>query len=126
MFTKDDVIYTYTRKQAIEDGLQVLADRKLSQEAGIKYPVYLTSGVVELINKAVNNPKYLNDFDGVLWDIYTIFRFAAKNTRGNTLYFKVIILGVGRKRYIDFIAEIGSTDFDNPAPAITIMLPEER
>ena len=126
MFTKDDVIYTYTRKQAIEDGLQVLADRKLSQEAGIKYPVYLTSGVVELINKAVNNPKYLNDFDGVLWDIYTIFRFAAKNTRGNTLYFKVIILGVGRKRYIDFIAEIGPTDFDNPAPAITIMLPEER
>src|ERR1019366_7436165 len=37
-----DVIYSYTRKQAIEDG--VLVDiTEMAKEAGIKYPVAITS-----------------------------------------------------------------------------------
>lgn len=126
MFTDADIIYTYSRKQAIEDGLQVLMDQQMSREAGIVYPVYFTSGVLELIQKAVDNKKYCNDFKGVTWDIYTMFKYAARQAKGNSLYFQVIITGVGRKKYITFLAEIGVTDFDNPEPAITIMLPEER
>jgi len=126
MFTEEDIIYTYSRKQAIEDGLQVLMDQQMSREAGIVYPVYFTNGVVELIQKAVDNKKYCNDFNGVTWDIYTMFRYAARQAKNSSLYFQVIITGVGRKRYIVFLAEIGATDFDNPEPAITIMLPEER
>ena len=37
-----DVIFSYTRKQAIEDG--VLVDiTEMAKEAGIKYPVAITS-----------------------------------------------------------------------------------
>ena len=37
-FSKEDVIFTYTRKQAIEDG--VLIDvSEMAMEAGFRYPV---------------------------------------------------------------------------------------
>jgi hypothetical protein len=114
MFTQEDIIYTYTRKQAIEDGMQLLADQQLSKEAGIKYPVYLTSGLVALLKKG--------DFIGRLWDVYMLFRYYAKHADSNVVIFTVKI---GRKN-VRLIAEIGATDFDNPSPAITIMLPEER
>ena len=39
MFTADDVIHSYTRQQAIADGVLVELDPKLCQEAGIRFPV---------------------------------------------------------------------------------------
>ena len=44
-FSDWEVIDTYSTKQAVEDGFLVLVDRKVSKEAGIKYPVYLTRAV---------------------------------------------------------------------------------
>lgn len=127
MFTADDIIYSYTRKQAIEDGQQALIYDDLRREAGIKYPVYLTSGVIAKIQAAVDNKKHLNDWEGVLWDMFTMFKYYAKGARGDTIRFRVIITGIGpgAKLYHDFIAQIGATDIDDPSPAITFMLPEE-
>ena len=39
-----EVIYAYTRKQAIADGVQIDVT-KTAQEAGIKFPAFITRGV---------------------------------------------------------------------------------
>ena len=128
MFTQEDVIFSYTRKQALADGSQTLLEGEhadMAKQAGWKYPVYLTQSVVTLINIAVDNPKCYNDFKGILWDILFMASLHAKACQGDTFRFKVIITGTGRKRNHIMVAKIGPTDFDNPEPAITIMFPED-
>lgn len=67
--TESDLIYTYTRKQAIKDGEQVLLKGEKAELAKdiYKYPVYLTRGITALIDKAVAHPKHHNDYLGVFF-----------------------------------------------------------
>ena len=128
IFEGVDVISMYTRKQAIEDGFQVQLTEvhaKLAIEAGYLYPVFLTTGVFSLIEKACSKPKHFNDFTGVLWDILWMSRAYSKPLNDFTSSFEVIITGTGRKRIHKMLIKCGATDFDNPAPAFTIMLPDE-
>lgn len=58
MFDKNDLIYAYTRQNALDDGFQV--DANIGDFAEItaqyyKVPVYMTNGVFSLIGWAVNN-----------------------------------------------------------------------
>jgi len=119
------VLFAYTRKMAIEDGCQSLLTgehAEIARQAGWKYPVYITSGVKELIEQAV--ASRLNNYNGVLWDIVFMARFG-KDLSEDTRIFTVIINGVGRKRDHQFCVQVGPTDFDDPAPALTIMTPIE-
>jgi hypothetical protein len=122
-----DIIHTYTRKEALEDGLQIEVDPGLAAEAGFKVPIYMTSGIRNLITQAVFSENHCNDFNGVAWDILTVLMSTIKAARDSSIVkFTVKISGVGRKRNHEFLAEIGPVDMDNQAPALTIMLPEER
>jgi len=123
-----DVIYTYTRKNAIEDGFQMLLTgdhAQLAKEAGWKYPVYLTSGVWDLVEKAVASTDHCNDMAGVLWDILFIARFG-KDISKDTRAFTVIITGCGQKDNHLLYLQVGPTDINDPEPVITIMLEEDR
>jgi hypothetical protein len=71
----DAIVYAYTRKQALEDGEKFRLDDKLALEAGFNWPVFVTEGVYGIISRAVANEKYLNDFDGIVWDILTVLKF---------------------------------------------------
>lgn len=127
IFEDTDVIYTYTRKQAIEDGYQVEVTGDVTKQF-LKYRVFMTEGVFETIQRAVNNEKYCNDFDGILHDIVWMAYLKIKMMadRGtDTVYFKVIITGAGRKKYYNMVLQIGATDIDDPTPAFTIMFPED-
>jgi hypothetical protein len=123
-----DVIYSYSRKQAIADGGQVLLEgdhAQLVKEAGYKWPVYLTTGVFSLIELSCSNPKLCNDFQGVLWDILWMSRMNNRVLSETKRSFEVIISGTGRKRIHQMLITVGPTDIDNPAPCLTIMLPDE-
>lgn len=121
-----EAIYAYTRKQAIEDGFQVLAPDTECKAAGIKYPVFINRTAWD---KYVVVPKMLEgwqDESGRLWDILFMFTLAAKKFQGDTLLFQVCVQNTKTKpREITLKAIIGATDIDNPEPAITIMLPDE-
>lgn len=122
-----NVIYTYTRKQAIADGYQIKlegAHAEIARQAGWKYPVYLTSGVWELIEQAVASERHCNDFNGVLWDIVWMAR-SGKDISQDTRVFQVIITGTGRQKYHQLYLQVGPVDIDDPEPAITIMLSED-
>ncbi len=129
MFENAEIIHTYTRKEAIEDGYQTKLEgenAKLAKEAGYKYPVFITSGVLGLIEKAVASKKDYNDFTGVLWDILYMSRVAGHPLNNRTTEFKVIITGTGRQKEHTIYIEVGPMDFDDPEPVLTIMLPEEN
>jgi len=123
-----EVIYAYTRKQAIEDGHQVLLSddyASLARDFGWKYPVYLTRGVWDLAEQASASNKVCNDLTGVLWDILMMARFG-QDIAEDTREFYVNINTNGCNRRHQFYLQVGPTDIDDPAPAITIMMPEDR
>ena len=129
MFQDAEIIYSYTRKQAIEDGLQLKLEGEqadLAKEAGYKWPVYMTSGVLGLIERSVASKKHCNDFQGVLWDMLYLSRSTGKILNDRLKTFQVIITGAGRKIYHTLYLESGPVDIDDPNPCLTLMLPEEN
>jgi len=120
-----EVISSYTRAQAIEDG--VLVDVfSVAREAGIKFPVALTSTVW---GQYVEVPEGVNcqDERGRLWDILWMLRCNARQG-GDTLFFKLYVRNHNRERLtsrdlVTLKAVCGPGD--TPDPVITIMLPDE-
>ena len=74
-----EVIYSYSRAQAIEDG--VLVDvSEMATEAGFKHPTALTRAVWD---DCVRVPEGLSDQDeeGRLWDVLWMSAFAIRKHR---------------------------------------------
>ena len=121
-----EVIYAYTRKQALADGIQTKLEGSLAAmaEKVYKYPVYITSGVWALINETVDEGN--DDLLTVLWDVlYMSTR--GKELSKSTHIFKVIFgLGTDQSRERTLYVNVDATDIDDPSPAVTIMLPEEN
>jgi hypothetical protein len=120
------VIYAYTRKQAIADGFQVDVT-KTAQEAGIKFPVFLTRAVFDAY-VAVPPDVSGQDEAGRLWDIVWMTRFAILRSHRQTDRLPVALYVRNdnrRAKLVKLIASCGPLDMDNPQPAITIMLPDE-
>src|SRR4029079_14108943 len=74
-----EIIYSYSRAQAIADGVQVEVT-KTAQEAGIRFPVFLTRTLYDAYGTL---PPNVTDQDeaGRLWDIVWMLRFAIQRTR---------------------------------------------
>lgn len=128
--TFGEVIYAYTRKQAIEDGEQVEVPTELSREAGLKWPIFLTRTVWD---RYVEVPEGVEcqDVTGRLWDILCMLRFGIhQSPRGqNRIPFSLHVRNDNSDEceppLITLAAVADAVDIDNPAPSITVMLPEE-
>ena len=117
-------IYTYTRRQAIEDG--VLIDvSNLARQAGYKWPVALTSNLYHTyINPTENLKPYGQSDIGRLWDVLNVLRVKAQNSSGTTVLFQVsFLMEIDRMEEITLKAIAGPGD--EGEPVITIMTPEE-
>jgi hypothetical protein len=123
VFKDEDVIFAYTRKQAIADG--VLVDvTDMAKEAGFRIPVAMTSTVYV---RYVEVPKdaHGQDIKGRLWDILHMLKYVIKSqaSNRNELRFQVIVNNGqgGRKVTLKSVCGPG----DEGEPCITIMLPDE-
>ena len=121
-----EIIYAYTRKQAIADGCQVEVT-KTAQEAGIKFPVFLTRGVFDAY---VTVPPDVagQDEAGRLWDLVWMLRFAILRSAAGRerLPFALYVRNDNHKpKLVKLVAACGPLDLDDPQPAITVMLPDE-
>mgnify|MGYP000574742923 CR=1 FL=1 len=86
---EESIISRYTREQALEDGVLVDLNQYIPvHESGFKFPLACTSSVYGIIEKAVNNEKYCNDYKGVVWDIFWMLKLRVRP--GNEIIFKVI------------------------------------
>ncbi len=120
------VIYAYTRKQAVADGYQVEVT-KTAQEAGIKFPMFLTRAVFD---KYVAVPEGVTGQDeaGRLWDVVWLTRFAILRARPGVDRVPVALYVRNdnrRAKLVKLIAQCGPLDMDDPQPAITVMMPDE-
>ena len=115
-----DVIYSYTRKQAIDDG--VLVD--LTAISGAtrqvwKHHMACTDTVWAIIESATAQPG--QDLEGILHDIAFMAMVTARtqSDRSDTVRFQVII--AGKKHALKMIIGPG----DTAEPVLTLMLPNE-
>jgi len=118
-----EVIYQYTRAQAIEDGI-LIDVTETAREAGITIPTALTTAVWE---RCVAVPEGAEDQDeiGRLWDVLTVLRFTIIRSRGGRqVKFTVAVRNDTRRpRPVELKAICGPGD--SGEPVITIMMPEE-
>ena len=137
-----ETIYSYSRAQAIEDGVLVdLNDPSFTfrpglnicAEAGIKYPIAMT---VAAYSATVSEPGTPlppgQDISGRLWDVLTMFPLAAKRG-GSEIRFPVTAINwvcvdgerVNRTKRETVILKALCGPGDNGEPVITILLPDE-
>lgn len=120
-FDNSEIISRYTRKQALEDG--VLVDvSPLAREAGIRYPVLVTSNVFSILN---DTSCSCQDLEGRTWDMLTIFKLHARLESGNIVKFApMLLMKDGEKATpVKMWAQCGPGD--DLEPVITIMLEDE-
>lgn len=121
-----EVIFSYTRAQAVADGYQVEVT-KTAQEAGIKFPVFLTRTVFEAYVSVPPNVTG-QDEPGRLWDVVWMLRFAIARAHTGTdrLPLALYVRNDNRgAKLVKLIASCGPLDIDDPQPAITVMMPDE-
>jgi hypothetical protein len=122
----DEIIFAYTRKQALADGVQVDVT-ETAKEAGITFPMFLTRAVFEA---HVALPKDVTGQDeaGRLWDVVWMTRFGILRARPGVDRIPIALYARNDNRaarLVKLIAVCGPLDMDDPQPAITIMLPDE-
>jgi hypothetical protein len=125
MFNDTDLIYAYTRKDAIADG--VLIDvSDLAKEAGFKWPVAVTAAVW---SDYVRVPEGLDwqDENGRLWDILILLLVTIRRTidEPTLLRFQVHVhTSKATTELVTLKAHAGPDD--EGKPCLTIMRPEEN
>jgi hypothetical protein len=118
-----EVIFSYTRSQAVADGVQVEVT-KTAQEAGIRFPVFITRAVYDAY-VTVPPGVEAQDEAGRLWDIITMARFAILRSRPgcDRLPVALYVRNDNRApRLVRLTAVCGPLDIDDPQPAITLMM----
>jgi hypothetical protein len=121
-----EVIYSYTRAQAVADGVQVDVS-KVAAEAGIRFPVFLTRTVFDAY-VAVPEGVTGQDEAGRLWDIVWMLRFGIlRRPPGCTRITVALYVRNDNRaaRLVKLIATCGALDIDDPQPAITVAMPDE-
>lgn len=123
-----EVIHSYTRTEAIEDG-ELIDVSEVAQEAGFKFPVAVTHNLwASWIEPNEKAKSYGQDFQGRLWDILWMLKLAIRRNGGDCEHvtYKVLFQnGPGnRNRHTVTLWAICGPG-DNGEPVITIMLPED-
>jgi len=122
LFELKDIIYSYSREQAIEDGVLVdISNDELTKNAGFKVPVCLTRAVFSLC-EVPEGLEGLQDFKGRLWDVLwmAVNAFRTFKEDKHLVPFKVIFQTAPKQRktlelWLCF----------NEYEGFTIMLPED-
>jgi hypothetical protein len=125
MFEEADLIYRYTRAQAVEDGALIDVST-VAREAGITYPVALTSAAWA---RCVTVPPGVEcqDEAGRLWDVLFLLRLAVgRSDGGPEVRFGVHVRNDNSERTAPLVGlKAVCGPGDQGEPVITVMLPDE-
>lgn len=123
------IVSTYTRAQALADGVLVKARADLAAQAGWKHHVAYTAAAHQVAIAWSAQRQAHSDHDelGREWDVLNMAAGAARRAHPSTdrAAFVVIVVpveeGSATRIGVDMVAHIGPGD--TPKPVVTIMLP---
>ena len=130
LFSNNEIIFVYTRADAISDGVLVELSDQIVSEAGIKVKVAVTRAVWD----DYLSPSYLDELpgqsvEGRIWDLLWMFGSAARRSRhASTIQFRVLFVTMKESGSIvteDVLLKAVCGPGDEGEPVITIMLPWE-
>lgn len=80
LFTEEDIISTYTRGQAVADGLMTDVTT-IAREAGFSCPVAITAAVDNIVEPSPREIEWGQDREGRLWDVVWMASRAANRAK---------------------------------------------
>jgi hypothetical protein len=136
-WTDAAVIHSYSRREAIEDGVLVdlMQDETAAavREAGFTIPVAMTAAAFSLAVWPIDDGKAeawlkarCQDLQGRLWDVlYMLSQAVRRGGSGDLIRYRIVCLDHAskRRRTIELKAVYGPAD--DGSPCITVMLPDE-
>jgi len=125
MFNESDVIFSYTRKQALEDGVPVDVS-ETARQCGFKYPVAVTARLwAEVVVPNEKAKAQGEDEAGRLWDVVWMLYLAILLSPLNPeiLFYTVLVNDGAQTRQVQLKSVCGPGD--EGEPVVTIMCPEE-
>lgn len=123
-----DVIFRYTREEAIRDGVLVdISSSKATIEAGIKVPVAVTTAVFNILKPGNDLIAQGQDFEGRLWDLWMIFLISVRrqNLGTDEVHFAPLFLLPENEKPVPVKMWAKCGPGDNAEPVITIMMEGE-
>ena len=126
MIEYDNILHTYSRREAIDDGI-LIDVTDTAKEAGFKMPVAITS-TVWAAYVVVPNGVEGQDEQGRLWDVIMMLRFAIRSSTGPgaILHYRLYVRNDNREQDappVELKAVCGPND--DGTPCVTVMLPTE-
>jgi hypothetical protein len=127
IFEGAEIIHSYSRAQAIEDGVLVDLSALAPEVCGqfYKFPIACTAAVWGVIDSAIKNEKYNNDLNGVIHDLLFMSIKMCKELDPTTRRFAVIINGADHPHNKPYAFNAVCGPGDDAEPVITIMFPGE-
>jgi hypothetical protein len=121
------VINTYTRAQAVTEGLEMDVTRT-AREAGIRFPVFLTRAVFDAYVVVPEDVTGQNEA-GRLWNIVWTLRFAIRRAAAHRQIQVPFVLHVRNdnrsSKPVTLVATCGAVDTDDSRTAVTVTMPDE-
>lgn len=119
-----EVIYSYTRAQALEDG-ELVDVSETAREAGFKFPFAVSRALWDVI---VSIPSHTpeQDWQGRLWDCLWMAKDAIRRAKPGTsrAVFQLILTRQGtRGKYQTLVIDLGAGD--DGGPVFTLGFPED-
>jgi len=114
-----DVIHSYTRRQAVDDGVLVDLSQNEVTRQHWKYPVACTAAVWASIEAATGHDG--NDVCGILHDVFTMAKLAARRAQEGERDVKFTVLIAGARCQLKLNIGPG----DTLDPVLTLMMPNE-
>lgn len=113
----DDLIYAYTRAQALADG--VLVDvTETAREAGFRWPVAVTATLWADIVAIPEPYRGVEDVLGRLWDVVWMARWAAQRATEAQIVYDLVLHVADQEMYK--VKMVVGPD-DDGSPCITLM-----
>ncbi len=126
-----DVVYAYTRADAIRDGALIEVPPDLARQAGFTVPVAVTAAVWDLIDPGNLEEMPGQSIEGRLWDLLWLCGCAARATKGrhtDTVLFWCYFLFAREERGVEIVEQKMHVfkavcgPGDQGEPVVTIML----